>query len=48
MWPGRPAGGGVGVEPDVSIGGRYYFGESAALTLRLGFPAVSLGISFFP
>lgn len=37
------------VLPDLytSIGGRYLFGDSGALTLRLGFPFVTLGGSFF-
>jgi len=46
--PGRPLGGGIGIEPDIYIGGRYYFNQGIALTLRLGFPAVSFGVSFFP
>ena len=46
--PGHPPGGGVGIEPDIYIGGRFYLDRSVALTLRLGFPAVSFGTSFLP
>jgi hypothetical protein len=33
--------------PIVSAVGRYHFNERISLTLRVGFPAVSLGVSFF-
>ena len=29
------------------VGGRWHFSEKAALTLRLGYPFVSVGVSFF-
>lgn len=38
----------VTVEPVVFFGGRYHFSEAAALTLRIGWPYASLGISFLP
>ncbi len=34
------------LEPVVFIGGRYHFSESVALTLRLGWPYLSIGVSF--
>jgi hypothetical protein len=35
--------------PDLTLygGGRFRFARSAALTLRIGYPAVALGVSFF-
>jgi len=30
------------------IGGRYHFNDNIALTLRLGYPDISVGLSFFP
>jgi hypothetical protein len=33
--------------PAVSVGGRYNFNDRIAITLRLGYPAVSFGVSFF-
>jgi hypothetical protein len=38
----------TGVLPALWIGGRYHLSESTALTLRIGFPAFSFGVSFFP
>lgn len=38
----------TGIEPAIYVGGRYHFNEMTALTMRLGFPAFSLGFSFFP
>jgi hypothetical protein len=35
------------LEPVFGIGGRLSFTEKAALTLRLGVPEISLGVSFF-
>jgi len=34
------------VEPWGSLGGRYHFNEHVALTMRLGLPAFSVGVSF--
>ncbi len=34
------------LEPVIFVGGRYHFSESVALTLRLGWPYVSIGVSF--
>jgi hypothetical protein len=36
----------VSVEPVLQFGGRYHFSEAAALTLRIGWPYASIGISF--
>lgn len=33
--------------PAFSLGGRYHFNERVALTVRLGYPALSVGVSFF-
>jgi hypothetical protein len=38
----------TGVEPVLFIGGRYHFNDRTALTMRLGFPSFSIGVSFFP
>ncbi|AUX24424.1 hypothetical protein SOCEGT47_049610 [Sorangium cellulosum] len=35
-----------GVSPVLFIGGRFHFTENVTLTLRLGYPAFSLGVSF--
>lgn len=35
-----------GVLPTLAIGGRIQLGETAALTLRLGYPTTTLGVSF--
>jgi hypothetical protein len=40
---GEPTRGG----PTLSAGGRYHFSEPVALTLRVGYPEVALGFSFF-
>jgi len=40
------SGGETGVSPDVSIGGRFHASDGVALTLRLGYPAVTFGVSF--
>ncbi len=37
----------VGVVPALFLGGRYHLSDSTALTIRIGFPAFSLGFSFF-
>ena len=34
--------------PVLFLGGRYHFSDSVALTLRLGYPDISVGVSFFP
>lgn len=34
------------IHPSLSLGGRYHFNESVALTLRAGYPGVSVGASF--
>ncbi len=38
----------VTLEPVFFVGGRYHFSEGAALTLRIGWPYASLGVSFYP
>ena len=35
------------VHPVFMAGGRYHFNDRIALTMRLGYPAVSVGVSFF-
>ncbi len=35
------------VQPVVAGGGRYHFTDKIALTLRVGYPAVSVGVSFY-
>ncbi len=35
-----------GVIPALYLGGRYRFSKAAALTLRLGYPTISFGVSF--
>lgn len=35
------------VHPILMAGGRYHFSDRVSLTLRVGYPAVSLGVSFF-
>lgn len=35
-----------GVSPVVFVGGRFHFTENVTLTMRLGYPAFSLGVSF--
>jgi hypothetical protein len=36
----------TGVSPALYVGGRYHFNDHVALTMRLGFPTVSVGVSF--
>ena len=38
----------TGVEPAFYVGGRYHFTDNVALTMRVGFPTLSIGVSFFP
>jgi hypothetical protein len=45
---GRPYGNDIGIEPAIYLGGRYYVTDRVAMTLRLGFPSYSFGVSFFP
>jgi hypothetical protein len=44
--PGRPRQ--TSVEPALYVGGRYYFNDRVTLTMRVGFPSISVGVSFFP
>jgi hypothetical protein len=37
---------GFSVAPDIAVGGRFHASDSVALTLRLGYPAVTFGVSF--
>ncbi len=37
----------VGLAPLFDVGGRWHFSDVAALTFRFGYPAFSLGVSFF-
>jgi hypothetical protein len=34
--------------PVLFLGGRYHFSDTVALTLRVGYPSISVGVSFFP
>jgi hypothetical protein len=36
----------TGVQPAVFVGGRYELGDHVSLTVRLGYPTISFGISF--
>jgi hypothetical protein len=38
---------GTRVAPVLNIGGRYHISDNIALTLRLGYPALSFGVSIF-
>lgn len=39
----------LGVDPFVLfVGGRYHFSETTALTMRIGWPYASIGVSFMP
>ncbi len=38
----------TGLEPALYVGGRYHFSDGVALTMRVGFPTLSIGVSFFP
>jgi hypothetical protein len=38
---------GTHINPALNIGGRFHMTERVALTLRLGYPALALGVSFF-
>lgn len=33
--------------PVIDLGGRYHFNEKISLTMRIGYPAASVGVSFF-
>lgn len=35
------------IGPTIYAGGRYHFNERVALTLRLGYPAIACGVSFY-
>ena len=36
----------TGIQPALYLGGRYHFNDHTTLTMRLGFPTVSVGVSF--
>jgi hypothetical protein len=38
----------TGVLPAFFAGARYFFSDSISLTMRIGFPTTSIGVSFFP
>jgi hypothetical protein len=40
--PGRDV-----LHPSIFVGGRYHFTEKIALTMRIGYPSFSVGVSFF-
>jgi hypothetical protein len=35
------------VRPAIFVGGRYHFNEKVSLTMRLGYPMFTIGVSFF-
>jgi hypothetical protein len=35
------------VNPLIMVGGRYHFNDRISLTMRIGYPAFSIGASFF-
>jgi hypothetical protein len=37
----------TGVEPAIYLGGRFHFNDSVSLTMRIGYPTLSVGVSFF-
>lgn len=37
----------TGVEPALYLGGRFHFNEKVSLTMRIGYPTLSFGASFF-
>jgi hypothetical protein len=37
----------TGVEPVLYAGGRYHFSDHISLTMRVGYPALSIGLSFW-
>ncbi len=38
----------TGIAPALFIGGRYHFTDRVTLTMRIGYPSLSIGVSFFP
>ncbi len=36
------------VRPALYLGGRFHFNDTVALTMRIGYPTFSIGVSFFP
>jgi hypothetical protein len=36
------------VLPAFFAGARYFFSDTVSLTMRVGFPTTSIGVSFFP
>jgi|GEM_PF-880101 len=37
----------LGVTPTMSVGGRWHFSDAMTLTMRLGYPYTTVGVSFF-
>jgi hypothetical protein len=35
-----------GIRPAIYLGGRYHFSEHVTLTMRIGYPTFSVGVSF--
>ena len=35
------------VNPILMVGGRYHFNDKVSLTMRIGYPSISVGVSFF-
>jgi hypothetical protein len=38
----------TGIVPALFLGGRYHFTDRVSLTMRIGYPTLSVGVSFFP
>jgi hypothetical protein len=45
-YTGFPGGHETQLEPALFAGGRWHFSDSMTLTMRLGYPAISVGVSF--
>jgi hypothetical protein len=37
----------TGIRPAFYVGGRYHFNDKVSLTMRIGFPTISVGVSWF-
>ena len=43
----EPISNATGVRPAFYLGGRYHFNEKVSLTMRIGYPTISVGVSWF-
>ena len=46
-FAGNPDPGRDTVHPVLMVGGRYHFNDRISLTMRIGYPSISVGVSFF-